>query len=59
MHREEVVTSLSDILEKIESISGRLREHGVTELVIFGSVARGEANDRSDLDAFERILREA
>ena len=41
--RDEVLKILSESLPK-------LREYGVRELGIFGSVARNEENDSSDLD---------
>ncbi len=44
----------SQILSKIASVSPELRKAGVTALYLFGSHARGEARDDSDLDfAFE------
>lgn len=34
----------------LEDIAALCREYGVTELAVFGSVARGDAGDHSDID---------
>ena len=34
----------------LDRIAALCREYGVIELDVFGSVARGEATDRSDID---------
>jgi predicted nucleotidyltransferase len=39
-----------DILATIRANEARLRDLGVQELALFGSFARGEATDASDID---------
>lgn len=42
---------IDDLLsDKREAILRIAREHGAQSVRVFGSVARGEANDRSDID---------
>lgn len=43
------------IIEKREAILAVARRHGASEVRIFGSVARGEATDKSDLDLLVRF----
>jgi predicted nucleotidyltransferase len=38
------------VLEQLELHADELRGFGVTRIGLFGSVARGEANEKSDLD---------
>lgn len=37
-------------LARLRPLEQRLRQQGVTALYLFGSTARGEADDKSDLD---------
>jgi uncharacterized protein len=41
-----------DILALLRSQAADIRELGATSLYLFGSVARGEATDASDIDLF-------
>ena len=47
-----MVTTIEQIKEKIEPI---LRDSDVSYCAIFGSFARGEANDKSDVDLLVRF----
>lgn len=49
------VLSKADILERRDQIIAIARRHGASDVRIFGSVARGEADDRSDLDLLVRL----
>lgn len=42
--------SLADIRDKRQQILAAARRHGMGEVRVFGSVARAEADERSDLD---------
>jgi uncharacterized protein len=44
------VTLQDDILARLRAAAPSLSAHGVREIWIFGSVARGEARDGSDVD---------
>lgn len=43
------------IIERIRAHRGRLNEFGVSSLSLFGSVARGEATEASDVDLLVRF----
>jgi predicted nucleotidyltransferase len=43
------------IIERIRAHRGRLTELGVSSLSLFGSVARGEATEASDVDLLVRF----
>ena len=43
------------IIERIRAHRGRLTEFGVSSLSLFGSVARGEATEASDVDLLVRF----
>ncbi len=46
----------SDVLQRLkESKPYVMREFGVTDLALFGSVARGEATEASDVDVLVRF----
>jgi predicted nucleotidyltransferase len=49
------VAALSDILSVREEILRIAAEHGAHNVRIFGSVARGESGDGSDLDVLVRL----
>jgi len=42
--------SLRDIQQHREEILSIAKKHGVTSIKVFGSVARGEENEKSDID---------
>ncbi|HUZ12366.1 MAG TPA: nucleotidyltransferase domain-containing protein [Caulobacteraceae bacterium] len=55
-----MIEPLATILERLRSLSPELRhEFGVESLAVFGSYARGEATDASDLDLLVDFLAEA
>lgn len=41
-----------DVVARLKSVEPELRARGVAALYLFGSFARGEATDRSDVDVF-------
>jgi predicted nucleotidyltransferase len=43
---------LKDVLNCIKDNESEIRKFGVKEIYIFGSVVRGEATDKSDVDIF-------
>ena len=45
-----VMISASDIIRRVEEDAGDLQRFGVRRLVLFGSYARGEATEQSDID---------
>jgi predicted nucleotidyltransferase len=47
---EEVMTASDIVREKREAILAIARKHGAFNVRVFGSVARGEADDESDID---------
>ena len=47
----------STIIEKLRSARRTLERKGVRHIALFGSVARGEANDSSDVDVLVRFER--
>lgn len=48
--RAKPIVSRSEILREIKKIEPKLRQMKVKELYLFGSFARGEANQTSDVD---------
>lgn len=44
------MTAAEIVSQKREDILAIARRHGATNVRVFGSVARGEADDRSDID---------
>lgn len=40
------------VIEKLRAHEAELRAEGVTHVFLFGSVARGEADEKSDVDIF-------
>jgi uncharacterized protein len=46
---------LSDVLAALRSHENELRRLGVCHAAVFGSVARGEATDRSDIDVLVEL----
>lgn len=52
------VPSAQQLLEILRSHEADLRELGVTRIGVFGSVARGDANESSDIDLFAELDRE-
>lgn len=46
-------------LARLRPLEGALRRQGVSALFLFGSVARGEATDRSDVDLVFDVARTA
>ena len=52
---EEEVITREDILRRREAILAIARKHGAHDVRIFGSVARGEAREFSDLDLLVRF----
>lgn len=52
------VPSAEQLLETLKSHEADLRELGVTRIGVFGSVARGEASENSDIDLFAELDRE-
>jgi predicted nucleotidyltransferase len=49
------VVTLSDIHERRDAILQLAAKHGASNVRIFGSVARGEAREGSDLDILVRL----
>ncbi|MGH9461045.1 MAG: nucleotidyltransferase family protein [Vicinamibacteria bacterium] len=47
----------NEILEKIASERDLLEEYGVKSLSLFGSIARGEAGEKSDVDLLVEFSR--
>ncbi len=45
-----MVLNASAVIERVQTHSAALRRLGVQRLALFGSVARGDARDTSDLD---------
>ncbi len=45
-----MATTLQDVVHQIKATEPELRRRGVTHLSVFGSLARGEARDDSDID---------
>ncbi|MBK5957660.1 DNA processing protein DprA [Rhodoplanes elegans] len=41
-----------DVIARLKSVEPELRDRGVAALYLFGSFARGEATDASDVDVF-------
>jgi predicted nucleotidyltransferase len=52
-------TSLAAVVTTLRAHEHELREAGVVSLAVFGSVARGEADDGSDVDVLIRLGGEA
>src|SRR5882757_8529030 len=48
MRREDVISSL-------QAHADTIRRHGVTALYLYGSTARNEAGERSDIDLFADV----
>ncbi len=46
---------LPDLVAKREAILELARKHGASEVRVIGSVARGEADERSDIDFLVRL----
>jgi predicted nucleotidyltransferase len=42
----------AEIIDKLKAVEPRLRAHGVAALYLFGSYARDEAREDSDIDVF-------
>lgn len=42
--------NLNDILNKIRKHKDSIRKYGIERVGVFGSIARGEATDKSDID---------
>jgi hypothetical protein len=47
---ESSMITLTEVRERLAGDSQSLREFGVRSLSVFGSVARGDATERSDID---------
>ena len=45
-------TNRAEIVGRLKAIESQLRGHGVAALYLFGSFARDEARENSDLDVF-------
>jgi predicted nucleotidyltransferase len=50
MTAQDKTPRLDEVLETLRAVKSALRRWGVTELAVFGSVARGEATPESDVD---------
>ena len=44
------MTAKDDVIARLQHVRPELQTHSVRELWLFGSVARGEAHDTSDVD---------
>ena len=51
-----IVMTRSDTLATLRDRADALRAQGVTALYLFGSAARGEAQEESDVDLFVAII---
>jgi len=49
------VASRADILRRRDAILAAARRHGASDVRLFGSVARGDADDASDVDFLVRF----
>lgn len=47
---QQAILSASEVLKTLEDHGADLRSRGVLKLGLFGSIARGEATENSDLD---------
>lgn len=45
-----MTTTLRNVLQRLKATESELRRRGVAHLSVFGSLARGEAHDDSDID---------
>lgn len=45
-----VVVVYSSLMDRIEKLTGCLKRYNPEQIIIFGSYARGEADEQSDLD---------
>lgn len=50
--------TLAEVRTRLAAASGRLRQFGVEEIVVFGSVAAGTASPASDVDLVYRVRKE-
>lgn len=50
-----MATSLHHVLDILRSHESQLRSYGVYHAAVFGSVARGEAEDESDVDVLVEL----
>jgi hypothetical protein len=50
-----VVVTLDGVLTTLRSHEGELRRFGVSHAAVFGSVARGEATEESDIDVLVEL----
>ena len=46
---------IEEVFERLQTVAPQLRERGVTHLAVFGSVARGEMGEASDLDILVKL----
>jgi len=53
-----MVVSLEDVFQKIEENREEIEELGVEELGVFGSVARNQASEGSDIDLLVKFKKE-
>lgn len=51
------MVTLQTVLAKLAADRGRLQSFGVKSIAVFGSVARGEAREDSDVDLLVEFLR--
>ncbi|WP_367276903.1 nucleotidyltransferase family protein [Bradyrhizobium sp.] len=45
----------TEAMRRLRTFAGALKARGATSLYLFGSTARNEASDESDLDLFSRL----
>jgi hypothetical protein len=50
-----MAVALETVLHTLRAHEGELRRHGVAHAAVFGSVARGEATDASDVDVLVEL----
>ncbi|MGC2639527.1 MAG: nucleotidyltransferase domain-containing protein [Acidobacteriaceae bacterium] len=50
-----MAVALESVLHTLRTHEGELRRHGVAHAAVFGSVARGEATDASDVDVLVEL----
>ena len=48
--KDNKIISKNEIIKGLQKLKPLLQIHGLTEMALFGSVARGDSDDESDID---------